>query len=528
MSTMTSLAMRCAAELVRQPPVPVPRDFRDAAARLLHVRHLMAYEWALPFAAGKRVVEIGTHEGYGSRLLGAVARTFIGVDLSFPHALRAHRSSNAPVVQADGQRLPFPNDSADIVVSFQVIEHVWSDRAFLQEVRRVLRPGGLLLVSTPEASGRVLPGQMPWNEEHLREYDEHGLRARLREQFDKVLLLGLFGDEVSDRVERRRVRQDPWQHFFGGPWGRGMRGLGRVARAIRSRDPESLGDVVTYVRSADHESLTRHWYFDRAHLGRALDLVAICEKGPGTGEPGPGFDAASYWKTRLGRQPTLSETGTSGAPVAWQRWLYRGKERVYARLLIRNGVEIRGQTVLDFGCGAGHFEDVWERRGATRADGIDIAPDVIARLQARHPGRRYLCADLGRQTADVTGFGQPGIIAAIDVVYHIVSDEELLKTLRALCALLPAGGVLLFTDALQEQEGAPHVRFRSLNHWMQILAKLGLRYVDREPVFALNNRPVAGVTRFPAALGALQHALDVPVLRTMPWTANNWAVLAQR
>ncbi len=503
---------RIAAELLVPPAAPAPVGFEEAAARLLHARHLAAYEWALPFLAGKDVIEIGMNRGYGSLRIAPAARSFLGVDLQFAHAAQARAEAGVAAVQADGLKLPLRAESMDVVVTFQVIEHVWDDRAFLREIRRVLRPRGVLLVSTPQARSRLFFRQMPWNEEHLREYEEEALRERLSEAFGRVRILGLHGEKVSNLIERRRVMADPWPHFFGGPWGGPVRRLGRMASRIGGRSlvvsPELIATITT---NGSGVSPSKHYRLEEHRLEEALDLYAICEKS--TAPAG-----------RLG----LQGIGTSGAPPRWQRWLYRGKRRAYLRLLRRSGVDLTGSRVLDFGCGTGYFEDLWESLGGTSIAGIDIVPEIIARLQADHPRRRYVCADLSKDASALPDLGRQDLITTIDVLYHIVDDEILIRTLRALCNVLRPGGAFLFTDALREQRTADNVRFRSLNQWLQILERLGLEYVDREPVFSVNNQVVRAALRFPGLVGCAQHLLDIPVLRLTPWAANNWAILARR
>jgi SAM-dependent methyltransferase len=525
-----SVTARSAARMMEQlsapAPAPEPPRFEEAAARLLHARHLAAYGRALPLVEGRDVIEIGVHRGYGSRLLAPRARSFLAVDLSFEHASATHRAAGVRAVQADGQRLPVPDRAADVVVTFQVIEHVWDDRKYLREIARVLRPGGTLILSTPQARNRLLLRQAPWNDEHLREYDERTWAARLGEVFEEVRPFGLFGDRIPSAIEARRVWMDPWPHFFAGPWGRPLRLAGRAARYLRPSAAPVAETAIETALAEDDDALVRRYSFSEERLEEALDLFAICRR-PADARPEPAFDGAAYWRERLSGRPGLDGAGTSYAPASWQRWLYRGKVRAYRRLLRRNGVDPRGRDVLDFGCGTGFFEDLWERLGARRAGGIDVVPEAIERLRRARPDRPYRCADLSKESPDASLFGSPEIVTAIDVLYHIVDDDALLATLRSLLSLQGEGGWFLFTDALREQETSPHVRFRSLHQWSQILAAIGYRIADREPVFAVNNNFTVAAARHPALAGFVQHAIDLPVLRTMPCVANNWAVLAR-
>lgn len=519
--------IRILSQLAAPLPAPPPDGFESAAARLLRARQLAAYDWALPHVESKDLLEIGMNRGYGSRLIAPRARSFVGLDLALDHARASRRDAGVRAVQADGQALPFGGGRFDAVVTFQVIEHVWDVRALLGEIRRVLRPGGLLLVSTPQRGSRLFHRQLPWNEEHLREYDTEEWRRCLGAVFESVSLFGLFGDALSEGIERRRLWNDPWAYYFDGPWAGPVRFLGRAARRLRGRGaalPEA--HVREVALAAGEHVLASHSAVRESGLDAAQDLLALCRKEGEEDSPERGFDGAAYWRQRLTSKDGLEGTGTSYAPLGWQRWLYRGKARAHSRLFRKAGLRLDGKAVLDFGCGTGYFEDLWERRGALRADGVDIVPEVIERLQAAHPRRRYLCADLAEDPSGLSRFGRPDLITALDVLYHIVEDGALLRTLRALVSILAPGGHLLFTDGLRERETSPHVRFRSLNQWRQILESLGLRYVAREPVFAVNDRLPPGAGIAPRLVGAAQHLIDLPVLRVMPWTAGNWAILA--
>lgn len=95
------------------------------------------------------VLEAGVGEGYGAALLSGVARHVVGLELDAPTAAHVVRRYGLPVARADLQALPLPDSSVDVVVTLQVIEHLWDQAGFLRECARVLRPGGRLHCSTP-------------------------------------------------------------------------------------------------------------------------------------------------------------------------------------------------------------------------------------------------------------------------------------------------------------------------------------------------------------------------------------------
>ena len=139
-------------------------------------RHEAAYRWvakSMP-VRGSSVVEAGVGEGYGGQLLSdAGAALVVGVDLDGPtlrHVARTHEGV-APA-RANLVALPLRSGSADLVVSAQVVEHLWDQEGFVSECARVLRPGGRLVLTTPNRL--TFP---PGNPFHSRELDGDELTA---------------------------------------------------------------------------------------------------------------------------------------------------------------------------------------------------------------------------------------------------------------------------------------------------------------------------------------------------------------
>ena len=143
-------------------------------------RHEVVYQELAPRCAGREVLEAGCGEGYGADLISRVARRVIALD--YDEATVAHVRAHYPrveVMHGNLAELPLPDASVDVVVNFQVIEHLWDQTQFVSECARVLRPSGLLMVSTPNRI-TFSPGRdTPINPFHTRELNPDELTELL-------------------------------------------------------------------------------------------------------------------------------------------------------------------------------------------------------------------------------------------------------------------------------------------------------------------------------------------------------------
>ncbi|MFC5947647.1 class I SAM-dependent methyltransferase [Pseudonocardia lutea] len=156
-------------------------------------RHEAVYAALVPQCSGATVLEAGCGEGYGADLLAGVADRVLGLDydaLTAAHVAR--RYPRVGVARANLVALPVPDARLDAVVSLQVVEHLWDQGLFLRECRRVLRPGGRIMVSTPNRL-TFSPGRdTPLNPFHTRELSPDELAGLVcAAGFTDVELLGL-------------------------------------------------------------------------------------------------------------------------------------------------------------------------------------------------------------------------------------------------------------------------------------------------------------------------------------------------
>lgn len=147
-------------------------------------RHRIAYVFAAERAGGRRVLDLGCGTGYGSAELSESAGAVVGFDRVRPgdRALR----SGASFVRGDLNGLPLAENSFDLVVSFQVIEHLLDPTAYLEAIARVLRPDGLAIVTTPN-----LAQSDKENPFHVHEYEAEELRQCLAHHFQEVEMHGV-------------------------------------------------------------------------------------------------------------------------------------------------------------------------------------------------------------------------------------------------------------------------------------------------------------------------------------------------
>ena len=149
--------------------------------------HWHRYAFVASIVRGLRVLDAACGEGYGSFLLARAAAQVTGIDISgdaVTHARERYASSNLAFIQGSVTKLPFPDHSVDVVVSFETIEHLAPQREMLAEFRRVLAPTGVLVISSPNRPVYNEAGSVE-NHFHVSELDRAELKALLDPAFPR-------------------------------------------------------------------------------------------------------------------------------------------------------------------------------------------------------------------------------------------------------------------------------------------------------------------------------------------------------
>ena len=217
-------------------------------------RHVVAYDYVARYVRGARVLDAGCGEGYGTDRLSAVAAETTGVDLEEPVIRRAaSRYPRARFEAANLVSLPYAGASFDAVVSLQVIEHLHSPQEFLAECARILAPGGVLIVSTPNRLTFSPDGLR--NPFHTFEFAPDELRAAMAQQFGSIELAGTFHGARVRLLEMMLRKPFPE----------------RLIAQPAPEWPAWLRAAVSRVRAGD-------FLIRSQNLERSLDLIAVARR----------------------------------------------------------------------------------------------------------------------------------------------------------------------------------------------------------------------------------------------------------
>ncbi len=163
--------------------------------------HLHRYAIAMQLVAGKNVLDIACGEGYGSSLIADAAKAVTGVDIdptTITLATQKYQKQNLSFLTGSAAKILCDDNCFDVVISFETIEHHDKHDEMMQEIKRVLKPGGVLIISSPD---KLFYSDKPGfkNPFHVKELYRHEFETLLGKYFRHTFYMGqksFFGSVV--------------------------------------------------------------------------------------------------------------------------------------------------------------------------------------------------------------------------------------------------------------------------------------------------------------------------------------------
>jgi len=268
---------------------------KDFSAFLLHANHIKAYDFVAPFCKDKKVLDIGCFIGYGEKRIFEQAKEVTAIDndeKALEYARQKNKSiPNVKFEKVDARQLPFSDETFDIIIAFQLIEHISPNKIsnFLRKAKRILKNRGLLFITTPNRKFRLLPFQQPFNLEHYQEFTAKKLFRILKTVFDEVKIKGIRAKEWIEEIEKKRVHKSPYRAYIQIPLFRflniilpaGVKTILKKNKSKRMKSPRPKGE--TLKNNNEFNNLFQKFTMDDFFLvNQVLDvsmaLFAICKK----------------------------------------------------------------------------------------------------------------------------------------------------------------------------------------------------------------------------------------------------------
>jgi len=260
----------------------------DEQKYLMFLRHLRAYEYAKEFVNDKNVLEIGCGSGYGSKFLSQFAKSITTVDIdkdSLEYAKKNNSNSNIEYINANILEGINKNDqSYDIAISFQVIEHIYSKDSgkFLNEIKRLLKPDGKIIITTPNRKFRLYPFQKPKNKYHKIEYTPKKLKKLLTNYFQDVKISVIRSSKTIETVEKKRVKTPLHHYLFLLPIKRLLLNCGKafkikyIIQFFEKRNNKN--SILKQSLSTENNYEVQDFNITDKNLDKGIDIIATCKK----------------------------------------------------------------------------------------------------------------------------------------------------------------------------------------------------------------------------------------------------------
>lgn len=229
------------------------RILPDKETPMMVARHLSAYKFTQGYVPGKKALDIGCGEGYGTHYLSGYAGDITGIDYSpeaIAHAKEKYQNKNTHFEVVDVKQIAQMRNSFDVICCFQVIEHIKDTASFLTAIKSLLADGGTFVCSTPNKIDASPDTVEPVNKFHVREYLLDEFTGLLKPYFSEVRMFGLKRNRGLNFY--RRLKKIGLFNFL----------------------PEKTDPVKRFYTQIH----TGNFNITEKRLSAALDFIAVCRK----------------------------------------------------------------------------------------------------------------------------------------------------------------------------------------------------------------------------------------------------------
>lgn len=246
------------------------------SANFLEAEAVSRYNFAKKFIRkGDFVLDSATGSGYGAAIISKKASQVIGIDISEEALLLAKdvRNSNLSFISMDSSKTIFKDKTFDVIIAFEMIEHISNVSSLIDESMRILKKDGMCIISTPNRlvqspSGKVMS---PY---HIKEFSPDELTKILSKKFRTVTLYGQHKSDqavgaVSDFMRSQKVRQ-----FFVDI------DVLNIRRLLSRQYKEDIWRVIggVFGRNSQEKVNTGDFIFSRSRLSTSEYIIAVCKK----------------------------------------------------------------------------------------------------------------------------------------------------------------------------------------------------------------------------------------------------------
>lgn len=377
--------------------------------------HKFAYDYVTKQIKGNSsILEIGCGDGYGTSILAKHFKQIEAIDISNETIQRAkaiYKLDNCNFSVSTDKKLNFPDNSFDAVISFHVIEHVKNVRKYLKEIKRVLKPDGKFIITTPSRTHRLAPNQKPWNEEHLREYDSKTLKKEIDKVFKNYKVFSITAKQEIKDIEFDRVVDK---------------------RADYNGIRKNINTNIDYKK----EFSINDFYVSEENPDSGLDLMVT----------NINFDSKEYWENRY-RYHGNSGAGSYGKLAEFKAEIING-------FINEHNIN----NIIEFGCGDGNQLNLFNIKNYL---GFDVSDTIIKLCQDKffdNPNYKFKnMSEYRGEKAELT--------LSLDVIYHLVEDSVYNDYMNKLFDA--SNKYVIIYASNKNEEHYIHVKHRKFTDWIE-------------------------------------------------------------